>query len=118
MTLISSVDFGNCYEKFYAAMRQYLWPYSTLEALADVEVDIYTTFIDMDKLSRDLEKLRGLIKEDFDDDPKLKKTFDELADMVHIVDPSQYARLAKVIEINPEKIKTLVTDSEQEEEEI
>lgn len=118
MTNISSQDFRNIYEKFYAQLRNYLWPYKTLKELADVEVDIYSAFIDIDKLQNDLNKLYTSIKDVFKDDPNLEKSYNLLFELANVEEPTFYSRLNMVQEADPEKAKSIRTIPEEEEEEL
>ena len=115
--LISSQDLQNVYEKFYARMRNYLWPYKTLQELAQVEVGIYTRFIDLEKLEADLNRLRISLRDVIDDDDKLRKSFDDLMDIVVSENDGQYSRLPSVQEVDPEKNKNIRTLPIEEEEE-
>ena len=121
MLVVSSQDFRNTYEKFYSEIRKYLWPYDALKVLGDIEVDIFTSFIDMPKLSNDLTKLSSFIKETMKEDEDLNKQYYELVDMVAKAqepDTMTYSRLGKVNEINPEKNKQIRTIPEEEEEDL
>lgn len=121
-TLVSSQDFRNLYEKFYNRIRNYLWPLSTLKILADVEVDIYSAFIDYKSLDQHLQKLYPLIKEQIEDDEFLSKAYYELDDMLDEVmknpdaDLYRYMRLHQVQEVNPELDKTLLVEEEEVDE--
>lgn len=114
---ISSQDFRNAYEKFYARMRNYLWPYSTLQYLADIEVNIYSSFVDIEKFKNDLNKLYSAIREVCVDDEKLSKAYKDLEKLTLVDDPSYYYSLYKVEEVNPENEKQIRTIPEEEEEE-
>ena len=116
MIRVSSQDFRNLYEKFYSQMRLYLWPYQVLEELADVECDIYSAFIDIDKLSKDFGKLQSSIREACKDDEDLRKLSDSIRSLIDEKDVEPYARLYKVAEVNPETAKQIRTIPEEEEE--
>lgn len=114
---ISSQDYRNAYEKFYSAMRHYLWPYSTIEELAEVEVDIYTAFIDTVKLRADLSKLYSSIRDVCKDDDRLKDTYKSLSELLDTRDPSPYVRLLRVQETDPNEPKQLkLADKEKGDE--
>lgn len=121
MDVISSQDFRNSYENFYIRMRNYLWSYDALKALAFVEDDIYTAFIDADKLRADLSKLNSFIKETYKDDEKLKKSYDELMNLLDIISNPEskvYSRINRVAEVNPDAdkvVKLFNRDNEEDE---
>lgn len=116
MVLISSQDFQNVYERFYNDMRNYLWPFSVLEELSDVEANIYSAFIDVDKLKLDLSNLYKSIKDVMKDDKHLQKSYDEIMELLNEEDVSRYARLPQVNEVDPEKPKSIRTIPEETEE--
>lgn len=104
--MISSQDYRNKYEKFYDAMRLYLWPYDVLEQLANVESNIYTVFINNDELSKWFSKLTSSIKEVLDNDEYLQKAHNELSCLINDVDTSYYP-ITRVSETNQEVNKVL-----------
>ena len=116
MNNVSAQDFRNVYERFYDCMRMYLWPYSVLDDLANVEVDIYDTFIDIEKLQHDFGKLKIGIKDACSKDPRLEKVCNKLDELINIQEPNFYARLRKVEEVNPQNAKQIRTIPEDEEE--
>lgn len=115
--MISSQEFRNAYEKFYDAMRLYLWPYDTLEILAEVEADIYSTFIDRYKLSSDFYKLHREIKDVLNEDKEFEKTFSTLQKLVDAEDEDSYSPLTRVEEKRQEKNKVLKNPEQIEKEE-
>jgi len=115
--MISAQDFQNQYEKFYARMRNYLWPYKVLTNLAQVETGIYTKFIDKDKLRADLDRLRVSLRDVIDEDDKLRKSYDALVDLLSDEYEDQYSRIYQVQEVDPEKNKNIRTLPVEEEEE-
>ena len=118
--VISSQDFRNTYQRFYTYVRNYLWPYSTLVDLAAVEDDIYTSFIDYDKLSRDLSKLYTSIKEICKEDDDLNKAYNEFLELIEAKNANPainiYSLLQKVEETNPEQDKTLKFEEDKDNE--
>ena len=117
--MLASRDFQNKYEKFYDGMRQYLWPYDVLEQLAEVEVDIYSAFIDRGKLQQDFAKLQKSIKDALEDDEYFRKVTSDLGDLVNDNDFDSYYALKQVGEVNPETVKTLkFEDKSNREQEV
>lgn len=118
--VISSQDFRNTYQRFYDYIRNYLWPYNTLVDLAAVEDDIYTSFIDYDKLSRDLNKLYTSIKETCKEDDDLQKAYNEFLELIEAknANPSIniYSLLPRVEETNPEQNKVLKFEEDEDSE--
>lgn len=114
--MISSQDFRNKYEKFYDNMRLYLWPYDTLEQLGQVEVDIYSAFINRDKLSSDFYRLSSSLKDVLEEDEEFNKAYKDLQELVDEEDRDSYHYIQRVEEINPEKDKVLRVPKEDDEE--
>lgn len=114
--MISSQDFRNKYEKFYDNMRLYLWPYDTLEQLGQVEVDIYSAFIDRDKLSSDFYRLSSSLKDVLEEDKEFNKAYKDLQKVIDAEDRDSYHYIQRVEEINPEKDKVLRVPKEDDEE--
>lgn len=118
--IFSSQQLRNEYEKFYEAMRRYLWSFEGLKALAYVEDDIYTSFVDFDKLQSHLSKLYTFIKDTCKDDEKLNKSYNALIDLIADgtkPDAQIYSVLNQVNEVNPENDKVLKTLNSQKDEE-
>ena len=118
MIAVSSQDFRNTYEKLYNEIRKYLWPFSVLQELSDVEVDIYSAFIDVKKLRLDFDKLRASMKDVLKDDEQLSKYVNKIINMLDDEDVGSYLRLPRVNETDPNKpkqIKTIPDDKEEEQ---
>lgn len=115
MIIVSSQDFRNVYEKLYNEIRKYLWPFSVLQELSDVEVDIYSAFVNMEKLKVDFDKLRTSMKDVLKDDTELSKYVNKMLDLISDEDAGSYLRLPRVNETDPEKPKQIKTIPEEEE---
>lgn len=115
--LLSSQDFRNSYEKFYNRIRNYLWPIDVLKMLADVEVDIYSAFIDYSELRKHLDRLASYIRDQLKEDDYLRKSYEELVDLLDDTDEVEstpYFNLYQVAETDPEINKVLKTSDEEE----
>ncbi len=80
--MINTAEFRNAYEKFYTEMRNYLWDFSTLQLLADVEVATYQSFLDLKELKKKLDRLHPVIKEIAEDDEYLKEAYDDFYKLI------------------------------------
>lgn len=116
MNNVSSQEFRNAYENFYIEMRKYLWPYKVLEELADVEVSIYSAFVDIETLRRDFNRLLSSIKDEYKEDEKLAKVADKISNLIDTAEPSFYFNLFQVRETNPQTAKQLNYKEETKEE--
>jgi len=92
-----SVDFQNAYSDLYSLMRNYIWDLDVVEVLADVEVDTFDAFIDLEKLNKDFQRLYPSIKavaDDNDDEEMLEAAdafFDMIKDGIENETPAVYA---------------------------
>lgn len=101
--MICSVDFQNAYVDLFALMRNYIWDLDVVEMLADVEVDTYDAFLDLEKLSKDFQRLYSEIKEvaQDNDDKELQESADSFKKMIEDAinnEESAYLDLYKVQE--------------------
>lgn len=118
--MISSQDFRNKYEKFYNQLRLYLWPYNVLEELAQVEVDIYCAFIDIEKLELDFNRLCSSIRDVCTEDQELEDSragLQELIDMCIESREQPYFVLSSVEEVHPNEDKQIKTIDKEDSEE-
>lgn len=90
--MIASVGIQNKYLDLYKIMRNYLWDVDTLENLSDVEVEIFTRFVDKSKLQHAIRRLKRDIQPTFSDDEELKDAFTDLEELIDSID-TQYAEL-------------------------
>lgn len=118
MIAVSSQDFRNVYEKFYNDARRYLWPFDVLEVLSDIEVNIYSAFIDVPKLRVDFAKLRKAMQDVLQDDKLLSENVRKIEKLLEDKEPSSYLRLPRVNESNPEKDKQIKTTPDEKEDEL
>lgn len=80
--MISYSDVQNAYNKLYVSLRKYIWDFSVVEALADLEIAAYKTFPDVADVRSKFYRLRGMISFLFIEDEDMKKRFDSLGDIL------------------------------------
>lgn len=114
MIAVSSQDFRNTYVKLYNDIRRYLWPYDVLEILSDIEVNIYSAFIDIKKLQVDFAKLRKAMQDTLKEDKLLEGYVDKMQKLLDDETAGSYLRLPRVNEVNPENMKQLKISDEEE----
>ena len=113
----SSQTFRNVYQHFYDEFRRYLWSYSVLVNLANVEVDIYTDFMDLTKLKSDFMRLNGPTLEVRYNDEAFKEAYEELESLINDTESNSFMLINRVQEVNPETSKILnLAGSDSEEE--
>lgn len=86
--IISSPDIQHAYVELYNALRQYTWPLSTVEILADIEVASYDAFIDATTLSNLTAKFERAISSTLKADEALADAFNAFKDTVEKLDPT------------------------------
>lgn len=82
--MLSSADYQVAYTKLYSDLRDYIIDLQTAEALAEVEVDTFDSFIDRDKLRNDFRKLEPLVRAVIDefDDEELEESLEAFKKLV------------------------------------
>lgn len=69
--MILTTRLQELYNNLYVHMRQYIWDVNVIDLLADIEIESYTAFPDVDKLRSKLTQLRSSVLQasrKFDDD--------------------------------------------------
>ena len=118
MTDNSSQTFRNVYERFYNEFRRYLWPYSVLVNLADLECDIYSAFLNLPKLKTDFARLNSVTRQIRSDDVAFGKVYRELENLINETTSNSYMLINRVAEINPQNSKILNLANNEEEENV
>ena len=96
-SLISNNQIQNAYNDLYSLLRQYIWGYEVVEAIADLEVACYQTCPDLPNIRQLLKKLKTLaILDEKDED--LDACFSEFEDLLNESD-EYYVKLVNVGEI-------------------
>ena len=93
-----SNDLQNGYIDLYKQLREYIWDFSTVELLSELEISIFTAFPERDKIKSTLQSLKYQIKDQFEDNEDLKKAYESLDKLVES-DDAFYGRLGKVNEV-------------------
>lgn len=96
--MVSSADIRNAYIQLYSELRRYVWPYETVELIADLEIAAYTAVPDMAELSTALRSLHSECIEECREDEELAQAFDSL-DKLTSDNPQPYLALNIVKEV-------------------
>ena len=64
-TVITSSDIQVRYEKLYKFLMEYLWEFSVVQEIADLELAIFKRFPDKDEMQRCLNKLKLSISQTY-----------------------------------------------------
>lgn len=95
MILGSDIQF--IYIELYSELRKYILDLNIVEALADLEVETYKLFPDIDRLSEYINKLRYFIHDTISD-KEVDKWINEFIEVLNS-DTDLYANLVKFTEV-------------------
>jgi len=76
--MTNSAEIQTTYNKFYTYMRNYIWDFKTVDLLADLEIEIYKRFPNIDDAKRTLEKLKSKIDKTLREDEDFQKSYEKL----------------------------------------
>lgn len=96
--MITLTDLTRQYIKMYEVVRQYIWPYATVEDLANLEVAIYNRFPDIGDVKSKFDKFYRDIQLECKDDEELDSAVNALKEVIYS-DDSMYSPLSKVNEV-------------------
>lgn len=84
-------DLRAAYQKLYKFMMQYLWDFDTVELLANIEIEIFKAFPDVNRLKKLTSDLEREISDVFTEDTaEFKSAHDALKSLVDSYDDSGY----------------------------
>lgn len=93
--MVNAKDIQIKYIQLYKALRSYLWPMSVIEGIADLEIEAYRAFPDMQKLEMLINTLhREVLYQLGEPDNEIEKAFRKLNKSIS--DDSVYTKLYKV----------------------
>ena len=82
--MLSSIDIQRKYVEFYRNMRNYIWPYSAVECLADLEIETYKAFPDVNNIRKKLFELYPYIKNTLRDDEDFNSAYEDFRDALDV----------------------------------
>ena len=100
--MLNVADLQLAYVDMYKALREYIWSYPTVEALAELEISVYQTCPDIDVIRRNFYRLDQLVRNVKFDDKAMKKSFDVFSDLMNS-DDSIYSKIFKVNEVKDDE---------------
>jgi len=95
--MISSADIQNSYNAMYKQLRKYIWDFSVVAALADLEIAVYKKFQNMNDIKARFYRLRSQIVDVLSTDEDLKGALDAFEDVLK--DDNIYVKINKVEEV-------------------
>ena len=80
--MLTSNEIQNEYIHLYTQLRKYIWSMDTIMVLAAVEIEVFSTFPNLDKLKHDYSSLTAMIRNECGKDPDLKKAVDAFQEVL------------------------------------
>lgn len=86
--VISSNRLQSAYNTLYVNLRNYIWDFNIVEAIADLEVSVYRAFPDINDVKQCIDNLKSMIIscDILSDDEKLKSAFDDFYELLNDAD--------------------------------
>lgn len=95
--MISSFDIQNAYNALYKELRKYIWDFSVVVALADLEVAVYKRFQDIHDVKMKFYRLRSDISDVIYSDEDLKYAVDNFGELLN--EDTVYVKINQVEEV-------------------
>lgn len=80
--MISSKQLQTAYNHLYKYLREYIWPANIVSHIADLEIETYKSFPDLEELSSRYNRLKSECLRYIDDDEDLKAAFEEYREIL------------------------------------
>lgn len=99
--MITATNLQSAYNALYKEVRRYIWDFETVSALADLEVETYQAFPDMEQLSKKFATFKRYVDATnvLRDDEDVKKAFDKFEELINDKDIELYANLKTFQEV-------------------
>ena len=81
--MITSKKLQHSYNKLYANLREYIWPYNIINCIADLEVETYQSFPDSQKLRGIFNNLKVECNRLVTNDEDLERSFEEYNELLN-----------------------------------
>lgn len=95
--MVSYADIQDAYNRLYAQIRKYVWDFSTVVYLADLEIAVYKICQDLSDIRIKCARLKSMITDELYDDEDLKKAMDYFESL--ITSDGVYVKLNQVQEV-------------------
>lgn len=91
--MISAKQLQSSYNKLYACLRNYIWPYDIVNTIAELEISVYDTFPNTSEILIHFTRLNNFCKMYLNDDEELIKALSSFDDTLKQADSGIYAKL-------------------------
>lgn len=96
--MITLQDLTRQYVKLYECVRKYIWPFKTVEDLAELEIAVYNRFPDIEEVRVKFEKFYRDIQLECKEDEELNKEVEAFRKVLDS-DDIMYSKILKVNEV-------------------
>lgn len=96
--MISAKSIQRAYDNLYIQLRNYIWPFSIIQTIADIEIASYTLFTNIDDLRKLLNKLKIETTSVYNKDKDYRSALDSFLNLISETD-SIYLKLNQVKEV-------------------
>ena len=96
--MITLQDLTRQYVKLYEYVRNYIWPFDTVQDLAELEIAIYNRFPDIEDVKSKFNKFYQDIRIECNEDEELNRQVEALRDIINSEDII-YSLLYRVNEV-------------------
>lgn len=92
------------YQKLYTIMRDYIWEFDVVKALAQLEVSVYQKFPNKEDMQNNLETLDVSIRDTYSelsqaDDEAFQKAYEQLESYIEQYDETRGCEIYSVVEV-------------------
>ena len=98
--MISGNDLQNAYFDLYSELRRYIWSYQDVKTLANLEIETFKRFPDVDQIRKYLNLMEMSACFVTNDDEDIKLAFQDFKDVLDSIESNDdiYAKLTEVEE--------------------
>lgn len=98
--MVSGNDLQNAYFDLYSELRRYIWSYQDVKTLANLEIEIFKRFPDVDQIRKYLNLMEMSARFVTNDDEDIKLAFQDFKDVLDSIESNEdiYAKLTEVEE--------------------
>jgi hypothetical protein len=97
--IIDMHDISYAYVNLYRQLRNYIWPYETVEHIAELEIAVHSRFPNLQDVKRYFNLLRQDISRSDIEDEDLDKAVKQFESKIESNDSLLYATLPKIEEV-------------------
>ena len=99
--MITATNIQSAYNDLYKEVRRYIWDFDTVSALADLEVETYQTFPDIEQLIKKFDTFKRYVNDTdvLREDEDVKEAFDAFEEIINDDNIELYANLKDFQEV-------------------